>query len=106
MKKLLAISIVAILAISVLIFPAMAAVNANSVTWDAYPEWPTGLSVYGYVYISNYSGDRPTAYIVGQTNSGGDIGASISGIGSSRSATRTCNPEPPLLDYCNTGLYY
>lgn len=106
MKKILVITIVSLLLISVLIFPAMATINENSVSWDAYPVWPTSLSVYGYVCIYDYSGETPTAYFTGETNLGESIDVSVSGIGCARSITRICGSSIPLLIYWDSGIVY
>ena len=104
MKKIFAISIISILAISVLIFPAVAAVTANSVSWDAYPEWKNQYQVRGYVEIFSYTGSEPMACIVGQTNTGAYINATAYGVESARSSYQDCNLQGtiPLLDYWNS----
>ena len=81
MKKIIAISIVSLLAVSVLIFPAVAAVTANGATWNAYPEWLNQYRVRGYVEITEYSGPIPTAYFEGTTNSGIEFNTQRTGIG-------------------------
>ena len=91
MKKFVAIFIIAILAISTLIFPAMAAVNANSVSWDGGLDWLNQYQVRGWVEIYSYTGILPEARVSGVTNSGEGFDASQMGVGFKYSNIASCN---------------
>ena len=104
MKKVFAFAIVSLILVSVLVFPAIAAVTVNSVTWDGGPEWLNSYQVRGYVAIFSYEGATPWAHIAGETNNGKRIDASVQGVGSARSnyVTVDLSGTLPLLPYCTT----
>jgi len=103
MKKVFSWVLIALLVCSALIFPIISALAVNSVSWTGYPEWRREYEVCGYVEIFSYTGNIPTAFIVGQTNAGDSINAQKVGIGYARSAYYICDISGslPLLSYWN-----
>ena len=104
MKKVFSVALAALMVVSALIFPLISALAVNTVSWDAYPEWKNQYQVRGYVEIFSYTGNIPTAIIVGITNCGNSIETRKTGIGSSRSPYQLCDLSGslPLLSYWNS----
>ena len=102
-EKGISVVLAALLVASALIFPLVSALAVNSVTWDGYPEWKDNYRVRGYVEIFSYTGNIPTAIIVGQTNCGNSIETRKTGIGFARSDYQICDISGslPLLSYWN-----
>ena len=103
MKKVFSFILVALLLCSVLIFPIVSAFAVNSVTWNGYPEWKNQYLVRGYVEIFSFTGNTPTAIIVGATKCGNPIDTQVNGVGVSRSEYQMCDlfGSLPLLSYWN-----
>ena len=88
--------IVSLLAISVLIFPAVAAVTANSVSWDGGLDWLNQYQVRGWVEIYSFTGKTPAGYTSGVTNSGDGFDAYQYGVGFDYSNIASCNLQGSL----------